>query len=45
MENLGYLITAYAIIWVAVFGYVFWLARKIHRVSKDLLMIERKSSS
>lgn len=39
MKNFGYLIAAYAIIWVALFGYIFALARKLRRVAKEVKIL------
>ena len=36
MENLGYLYAIYSIVWAVVFGYVFYLYRKLRR-EMDLL--------
>jgi len=36
MENLGYLLAAYTIIWVIVFGYVFFMQRKQRRLQQQI---------
>ena len=36
MENIGYLVAAYTIIWVVVFGYVFYLYRKQRELQRDI---------
>jgi len=36
MKNIGYLIAAYAVIWVAVFGYIFSLAKKLRQLTKEV---------
>ena len=36
MENLGYLMAAYTIIWVVVFGYVLAMQRKQRRLQRQL---------
>ena len=36
MENLGYLVAAYAIIWAVVFGYVLVLQRKQRRLKREI---------
>ena len=36
MENLGYLIAAYLIIWLGLFGYLFWMGGVLQRVRGEL---------
>ncbi|MBN1177288.1 MAG: CcmD family protein [Dehalococcoidales bacterium] len=36
MENLGYLLAAYAIIWAVVFGYILVLLRKQRKLKKQI---------
>ena len=36
MENLGYLLAAYTIIWVVVFGYVLLMQRKQRRLQRQI---------
>jgi len=36
MENLGYLFTAYTIIWAVVFGYVLFMQRKQRRLQRQI---------
>jgi CcmD family protein len=36
MENLGYLLAAYTIIWAVVFGYVLVLYRKQRKLHREL---------
>jgi CcmD family protein len=36
MENLGYLLAAYAVIWAVVFGYVLFMQRKQRRLQRQL---------
>ena len=36
MENLGYLLAAYTVIWAVVFGYVLVLQRKQRRLQKQI---------
>ena len=45
MINLGYLIAAYTIIWVAVFGYIFALARKLRKVAREVNMLREMRGS
>lgn len=36
MENLGYLLAAYTVIWAVVFGYVLFLQRKQRRLQRQI---------
>ncbi len=36
MENLGYLLAAYAVIWAVVFGYILVLLRKQRKLKKQV---------
>jgi len=36
LENLGYLLAAFAVIWAAVFGYVLFMQRKQHRLEREI---------
>ena len=36
MENLGYLLAAYGVIWAVVFGYVLYMQRKQKRLNKQV---------
>jgi len=36
MENLGYLLAAYTVIWAVVFGYILFLQRKQRRLQRDI---------
>lgn len=36
MENLGYLLAAYGIIWAVVFGYVLYMQRKQRKLNKQV---------
>jgi CcmD family protein len=36
MENLGYLLAAYAVIWAVVFGYVLFMQRKQRRLQRQI---------
>ena len=36
MENLGYLLAAYTIIWAVVFGYVLFMQRKQRRLQQQI---------
>lgn len=39
MENAGYLLAAFIIIWAVVFGYVFWLQRKQAGLQRQIEML------
>jgi CcmD family protein len=36
MENLGYLLAAYTVIWAVVFGYVLFMQRKQRRLQRQI---------
>lgn len=36
MENLGYLLAAYTVIWAFVFGYILFLQRKQRRLQRQI---------
>ena len=36
MENLGYLLAAYGVIWAVVFGYVLYMQRKQKQLNRQL---------
>lgn len=36
MENLGYLLAAYTVIWAVVFGYILFLQRKQRRLQRQI---------
>ena len=38
MENLGYLLAAYTIIWAVVFGYIFFMQRKQRKLQQQIDM-------
>ena len=40
MDNLDYLFMAFAIVWAAVFGYVFILSRRQRRVQREIDSIQ-----
>ncbi len=40
MDNLNYLFAAYTVIWVAVFGYVFFLHLKHRRLQRQIELLE-----
>jgi CcmD family protein len=44
-DNLGYLVAAYTIIWVAIAGYVFRLARIQSRLRREIDALRRRVSS
>ncbi len=48
MQNIGYLVAAYAIIWLALLGYLGWLALRLRGVRTELEtvrdMVEQRES-
>ncbi len=40
MENLGYLLAAYTIIWAVVFGYVLFMQRKQKRLQRQIKLLQ-----
>ena len=40
MENLGYLLAAYTIIWAITFGYVVFMQRKQRRLQRQIDMLQ-----
>jgi CcmD family protein len=40
MENLGYLLAAYTIIWAVVFGYVLFMQRKQRSLQRQIDMLQ-----
>jgi CcmD family protein len=40
MENLGYLLAAYTIIWAVVFGYVLFMQRKQRRLQRQINLLQ-----
>jgi CcmD family protein len=41
MENLGYLLAAYSIIWAVVFGYILFLRRKQRRLQRQIDLLQK----
>jgi CcmD family protein len=41
MENLGYLLAAYTLIWAVVFGYVLFMQRKQRRLQRQIDMLRK----
>ena len=41
MENLGYLLAAYTVIWAVVFGYVLFMQRKQRRLQRQIDMLRK----
>jgi len=41
MENLGYLVAAYTVIWAVVFGYMLYLQRKQRKLQRQLKLLEK----
>ena len=40
MENLGYLIAAYLIIWVGLFGYLFWMSGVLRSIRSEVAALK-----
>ena len=40
MENLSYLFAAFAVIWVGLLGYVFFLAQRQRRLRRDIELLK-----
>ena len=40
MENIGYLFGVYTVIWVVVFGYVFYLSRRQRKLQRELDLLK-----
>ena len=40
MDNLGFFLAAYAVIWAVVFGYLFFMQRKQRRLQREIGMLE-----
>ena len=43
MENLGYLLAAYTVIWAVVFGYVVFMQRKQRRLQRQIDMLQKSA--
>jgi len=41
MENLGYLLAAYTLIWAVVFGYVLFMQRKQRRLQRQIDVLQK----
>ena len=41
MENLGYLFAAYTVIWIMVFGYIFFMQRKQKKLQQQITLLEQ----
>lgn len=40
MENAGYLLAAFAIVWVVLFGYIFILSRRQRQLRQDIDLLK-----
>lgn len=40
MENLGYLLAAYTVIWAVVFGYILYMQRKQRKLQRQIDMLK-----
>lgn len=41
MDNLGFFLAAYAVIWAVLFGYVFFMQRKQSRLQREIDLVEQ----
>jgi len=41
MENLGYLLAAYTLIWAVVFGYILFMQRKQRRLQRQIDVLRK----
>jgi len=39
LENLGYLLAAFAVVWAAVFGYVWFMQRKQRALEREIELL------
>ncbi len=44
MDDLSYLFAAYMVIWVGVFGYVFFLHQKHRRLQRQMKLLEEEKA-
>ncbi len=42
MQNLGYVFAAYAIVWLALFGYLFVVATQMRAVRRDVDYLQKR---
>jgi CcmD family protein len=40
MENIGYLLAAYTVIWAVVFGYILMMQRKQRRLQRQVTLLQ-----
>ena len=45
MENLGYFLAAYAIIWAVIFGYLIYLQRKQKALQRQIIELQGRLKS
>ena len=45
MENLGYLLAAYTVIWAVVFGYVLFMQQKQRRLQRQIELLQKPVKS
>jgi len=43
MENLGYLLAAYTVIWAVVFGYILYMQRKQRKLQRQIDMLKESA--
>jgi len=45
VENLGYLLAAYAVIWAVVFGYILAMQRKQRRLQRQIDRLQKSADT
>ncbi len=40
MDNLGYLLAAYTVIWAVIFGYILFMQRKQRRLQRQVTLLQ-----
>jgi CcmD family protein len=45
MENSGYLMAAYTVIWAVVFGYILFMQRKQRRLQRELERLQKSEDT
>jgi len=43
MENLGYLLAAYTVIWAVVFGYILYMQRKQRKLQRQIDILKESA--
>ena len=42
MDNLGFLLAAYSIVWLVLFGYVWFVARRQVRLNREIALLREE---